>query len=113
MGDFNIDLLKESSHRPTHDYLNLVYSCSLMPTIYKPTRITEHSATCIDNILTNNINVSNVVSNILITDISDHLPTILMVNTGKRKSTKSGASFYFKRNHNDHNIKRMKENYLI
>ena len=109
MGDFNIDLLKESSHRPTHDYLNLVYSCSLMPTIYKPTRITEHSATCIDNILTNNINASNVASNILITDISDHLPTILMVNNGKRINTKPGASFYSKRNHNDHNIKRMKE----
>jgi len=31
MGDFNIDLLKEDSHRPTHDYLDLVYSCSSRP----------------------------------------------------------------------------------
>jgi exonuclease III len=43
MGDFNIDLLKVDSHRPTHDYLELVYSHSMIPTIYKPTRITENA----------------------------------------------------------------------
>ena len=53
MGDFNINLLKDDVHRPIHDlYLDLVYSHSLILTIYKPTRITEHSATIIDNILT-------------------------------------------------------------
>ena len=28
MGDFNIDLLKVDSHRPTHDFLELIYSYS-------------------------------------------------------------------------------------
>ena len=50
MGDFNIDLLKDDSNKPTHNYIDLIYSHSLIPTIYKPTRITETSATCIDNI---------------------------------------------------------------
>ena len=31
MGDFNIDLSKVDSHRPTHDYLEFIYSYSLMP----------------------------------------------------------------------------------
>ena len=75
MGDFNIDLLKVDTHRPTHDYLELIYSYSLLPTIYKPTRITETTATIIDNILTNDDNI--IKSSILVTDITDHLPTVL------------------------------------
>ena len=54
MGDFNIDLMKTDSYRPIHDYLESNYSHSMRPTIYKPTRITATTATCIDNILTNN-----------------------------------------------------------
>ena len=65
MGDFNIDLLKDDTDRATHDYLDLIYSYSLIPSIHKPTRITEESATIIDNILTNYrlimIEVSTVV----------------------------------------------------
>ena len=57
MGDFNIDFLKADSHRPTHDFLGLIYSYSLMSIIYKPTRITEFTATIIDNKLANNENI--------------------------------------------------------
>ena len=78
MSDFNIDLLKVDSHRPTHDFLELIYSYSLIPTIYKPTRITEFTATIIDNIQTNSENI--IKSSILVTDISDHFPTTLSTN---------------------------------
>ena len=47
MGDFNIDLLKADIHRPTHEYLELLYSYLMLPTIYKPTRITESTTTII------------------------------------------------------------------
>ena len=30
MGDYNIDLLKDDSDRPTHDYLDLIYSHCLI-----------------------------------------------------------------------------------
>ena len=40
MGDFNIDLLKDDTDRRIHDYIDLIYSYSFIPTI-KPTRITE------------------------------------------------------------------------
>ena len=79
MGDFNIDLLKVDDHRPIHDYLELIFSYSLLPTIYKPTRITETTATSIDNILTNDENV--IKSSILVTDITDHMPTVKQLAT--------------------------------
>ena len=46
--------------------------------ITKPTRITAHSATLIDNIFTNNTTVSSK-SGLIISDISDHLPIFSIV----------------------------------
>ena len=76
MGDFNIDLLKADIHRPTHEYLKFLYSYSMLPTIYKPTRITESTATIIDNILTNN-DEDIAQSTILVTNVSDNIDNIL------------------------------------
>ena len=78
MGDFNIDLLKTDTHRPIHDYLEYIYSHSMLPTIYIPTRVTATTATCTDNILTNNEDI--FLSTILISDITDHFSTILSSN---------------------------------
>jgi hypothetical protein len=77
LGDYNIDLLKESSDRQTSDFINIIYSSSFYPTVNKPTRITRTSATIIDNIITNS--TANHQSGIFIADISDHLP--VFVNT--------------------------------
>ena len=83
MGDMNINLLNASSHLPTNDFINTMYANYLFPLISKPTRITEHSATLIDNIYTNNIAHYNAYckQGLLITDISDHLPIFHMVKT--------------------------------
>ena len=53
-----------------------MFSHGLLPTITQPTRITEVTATLIDNIFTN-INPSNCKTAIVFADISDHLPIIL------------------------------------
>ena len=45
----------------------------MFPLINKPTRITNHSATFIDNIFTNAFGI-NRNSGILVNDLSDHLP---------------------------------------
>jgi hypothetical protein len=100
-----IDLLKDDTHRPTHDYLDLIYSHSLIPTIYKPTRITEHTATIIDNILTNADNI--VESAIIITDISDHLPTVLVTDLNLKCTQKQ--KHIYKRCHTNDNIERFKQ----
>ena len=54
---------------------------SFLPTINKPTRVTDISisATLIDNIITN-ANLSNVISSIIYFDISDHFPIFLQTD---------------------------------
>ena len=49
-GDFNINLLNFDKHPLTEDFINTLGSFFLEPHILKPTRITNHSATLIDNI---------------------------------------------------------------
>jgi len=49
MGDFNINLLNLSSHSGTDDFLNTLESHFFNPHILQPTRITDHTATLIDN----------------------------------------------------------------
>ena len=72
-GDFNIDLLNPNKHNITEEFVNTMYSMSLIPKIIRPSRITSHCATLIDNIFTNEIE-NNTISGLLINDISDHLP---------------------------------------
>ena len=55
LGDFNVDLLKSGTHGPTSDYLGEFTSGGFYPLISLPTRLTETTATLIDNIWTNNL----------------------------------------------------------
>ena len=75
MGDTNIDLLKTQEHSQTSEFLDLMYSYNMIPVITKPTRVTAHTATLIDNIFTNNFqDTSKHHQGILYNDISDHFP---------------------------------------
>ena len=49
--DHNLDLLKCHLNQPTNDFLELNLDRKLIPCISKPTRITNKSATLIDNIM--------------------------------------------------------------
>ena len=68
MGDFNINLLHAESSRYAQEFLLSLQSFPFTPTIDKPIRVHNSSATLIDNILTNkfdaNITRGNIVSNI-------------------------------------------------
>ena len=55
MGDFNIDLLKSESCDYAGQFTEQLFTSPYYPLITKPTRITAHTATLIDNIFTNNI----------------------------------------------------------
>ncbi len=84
MGNFNINLLNADTHGPTNDFINDMYVKSMFPLINKPTRITNYSATLIDNIYTNNItNRHKSKQGILYTNISDHLPIYHCLGTNK------------------------------
>ena len=49
-GDFNIDLLNPNKQSAIDDFMETIYAMNLYLTITKPSRITSHSATIIDNI---------------------------------------------------------------
>ena len=72
VGDFNIDLLNFETSRYSHDFLLALQSCYLIPTINKPTRVRNNSATLIDNIFVNNPEQVQLSGN-LITDLRGSL----------------------------------------
>ena len=79
MGDFNLDLLQIQSHAETDDFMNILGSSFFQPQILQPTRITDHSATLIDNIFFNSLEHFTISGN-LAYDITDHLPNFLIFN---------------------------------
>ena len=73
VGDLNIDLLKHEEHRPTSDFVDILYANDMFPLIVKPARVTDKSATLIDHIMTNNFDVhSRHKQGIIMSSISDH-----------------------------------------
>ena len=78
-GDFNIDLMKHETHNGTKRFLDCMYGLGLYPLIDRPSRITTHSCTLIDNIFTNQINYS-IRSGLLMNYITDHLPIFALCN---------------------------------
>ena len=82
MGDFNIDLLKAETHGPTSDFMEGFMSGGFYPLISLPTRITDTTATLIDNIWTNNLR-DTMVSGLVTVRISDHLPAYVFVGGGR------------------------------
>ena len=85
LGDFNIDLLKYEKDHNTADFLDQMYSASLVPHITSPTRITSHSRTLIDNIFSTAIS-ENAISGNIVTSISDHLAQLLFLPIDQLKT---------------------------
>ena len=87
MGDFNINLLNFETHPLTHEFLGNLGPYYFQPYITQPTRITDHSATLIDNIYFNSIEHETISGN-LICDITDHFPNFLILNKSTCASSK-------------------------
>ena len=49
----NINFLKFNEHTHTEEFLDMLYANNTSPIITKPTRLTDHTATLIDQIYTN------------------------------------------------------------
>lgn len=79
MGDFNFNLLNFEIDQNTHEFINTLYSYFFNSHIIKPTRITYHSATLIDNIFLNSLSHHTISGN-LIYDLTDHLPNFIIIN---------------------------------
>ena len=76
-GSFNLNLMNYQSHNLTCEFLDMMYSNTFFPLITRPTRITSHSATLVDNIFQNSLE-TNLLSGLLFTDVSDHLPNFVV-----------------------------------
>ena len=86
--DHNLDLLKSHIHKKTQQFLDLNLDLDLFPVITRLTRITHTSATLIDNIFLDSRLTGQTVNKILVDDISDHLPSVLILenlNPSKKK----------------------------
>ena len=81
-GDFNFDLLKIDTDNSIHHFFNLLCGYGFLPNIIQPTRVTEHSATVIDNIFSNNIQEDIISGNILLT-LSEHFSQFISVKREK------------------------------
>ena len=78
-GDFNIDILKQNTDDACSNFINSLAASGFLPCISLPTRVTSHSSTLIDNFFCNDPSFVES-SNVLLEDISDHLPITVHVN---------------------------------
>jgi uncharacterized protein (DUF2249 family) len=77
MGNFNINFLNYETHPVTDASIDTLGFYYFHPQILKPTRITDHAATLIDNIFFNSLEHLTLSGNV-VSDISDHLPNFLI-----------------------------------
>ena len=54
-GDFNMNCLKYRENAKTKHFYDIIYEKDAIPIINRPIRISEHSESLIDNILTTDI----------------------------------------------------------
>ena len=74
-----MDFLKVSNEAKIDQFLNTLHSFGFLPVITVPTRITEHSATLLDNFFIN-FTKNDYQTYAIYEDTSDHLPILLNIN---------------------------------
>ena len=77
-GDFNINLLDFQNSRKVQTFVNLMFHYGMVPVNNKSTRVTRYTATEIDHMFTNSIINTEIKSDIVKADISDHFPTLFV-----------------------------------
>ena len=82
--DHNMDLLKTHLHPHTNEFLEVNLKRNLLPTISKPTRITTKRSTLIDNIFLSTRLQNTMEPNIIINDMSDHLPCLVIIKNQRK-----------------------------
>ena len=81
--DHYLDLLKCHLHEPTRAFLDNLVEKGVFLTITCPTRITQTSATLIDNTFVSSKLHQSFDSGILLSNISDHLPSLVLLKQTK------------------------------
>lgn len=100
VGDINIDILDKSYL--SEKYVNMLNNQFLKSAINKPTRVTEHSATCLDHIFYRDSKFikNSKLSVILKTYITDHYTSIMTINLKSIKGEIKKETYKIKKNIN-------------
>ena len=72
--DHNLDLLKHHLHKSTQSFLEFIIDSNYLPCISRPTKVTNSSATLLDNTLVSQNLFVKQVSSVIVDDLSDHFP---------------------------------------
>ena len=83
--DHNLNLLNMNQHRGMKHFLDTMLELDMISTITRPTCITNTMATLIDNIFIGGRIQHNYESYLVISEISDHLPSLLLLKQTKVK----------------------------
>ena len=81
--DHNLDLLKSGTHGQTQLFFTDLLEKNIYPTITRPTHICHNTATLIDNIFVSRNLHKYFESAIILDDISDHLPLLVLLKQTK------------------------------
>ena len=85
MGDFNINLM-DSNSSASVDFLSTMLAAGTLPSTSIPTRVTNVTASLIDNIFST---LSLKENSILVSDISDHFPIYSRFSFKQGKSNRA------------------------
>ena len=89
INDFNINLLRYNEDHNSTDFLDQIYSCSLIPRITSPTTLTPQSKALIGNIFSTDT-ASEVIAGNILTTLSDHLAQFLLFPIKRIKPRSKG-----------------------
>ena len=78
MGDFNINLLGYETDSETNDFINTMVSHYLLPYILHRIRVTDQSATIIDNLFSNACEFETISGSIMV-QLADHFAQFLVM----------------------------------
>ena len=80
-----MNCLKYHENAKTKPFYYNIFEKGVIPIINRPTRISEHLASLIDSILTENIFKNSLKKVIIKSDVSDHFPIFFSVQLTKEK----------------------------
>ena len=107
MGDFNVNLINYYKNRGTYEFLEQLFNHNFTPQITLPTRITEKTATLLDNIFVNGQTQKHNSGNIT-TSLSDDLPQFIIIENGKGDKPTNKAAKTTYRDHKNFDMESFK-----
>ena len=85
IGDFNMNYLKYHQNAKAKHFYDKIFEKGAIPIINRSTRISEHSASIIDSILTTDIFNNSLKKGIIKSDVSHHFPIFFSRQLTKEK----------------------------